>query len=317
MKRAQLAVLVILATLGVPQAAYAPPAKRPQVVTGHATAITQTAATLNGTVNPRGLATAYRFDYGTTTAYGSSTTSTNVGSGTTANGVSAHVTGLNPGTTYHFRLEASSSAGTTLGKDAHFTTLPRLTIAAHPAPVVFGSTTTITGQLQSGGNGGRTVELQANPYPYSGFATVATTTTDTAGHYSFASVKPTVNTRYRTVVKTPSATSAVVKVGVRIRLGRRASDTTPAKGDKVTFSGFACPAHNGAVVALQRHTSTGTWETVARTNLVQAATGALCANRSSYHVTVRTFHNRTFRAVAEHDADHLRGISRPIGIVVH
>lgn len=313
-----LTALVMVAAVGLPQAAYAPPAKRPpQVFTGDATSITQTTATLNGTVDPRGLATTYRFDYGKDKNYGAMTPSTSAGAGTTATSVSAVVSGLAPGTTYHFRIEATNSAGTTHGKDAHFTTLPRLTIAAKPTPIVFGSSTTISGQLQSEANTGKTVELQANPYPYKGFAAVATTTTDTTGHYSFAPRKPRVNTRFRTVVTALPATSPVATVGVHIRLGLRASDATPATGQAVTFSGFACPAHNGAVVALQRRTSTGTWETVKRTNLVQAAAGTACANRSSYQLSIHVFHNRTFRAVVAHDADHLRGVSRAVGVVVH
>jgi hypothetical protein len=182
--------------------------------------------------------------------------------------------------------------------------------------VVFGSSTTISGQLQSEANAGKTVELQANPYPYTGFVAVATTTTDANGHYSFVR-KPPLNTRFRTVVDDLSVTSGVANVGVRIRLGRRASDATPAAGDQVTFSGFACPAHNGAVLALQRRTATGAWETVKRTNLVQGAAGPSCANRSRYRLSIRVFHDRTFRTVAERDADHLRGISRPIAIAVH
>ena len=319
-KTALLVVLTVSAAAGLPQAAYAPPPpKAPQVFTGDATAITSTSATLNGTVNPRGLATTYRFVYGKTTAYGQTTTATSAGSGTTAKSVSANVTGLEPGTTYHFRLEATSSAGTTLGKDARFTTLPRLTIAANPVPIVFGGSTTISGQLQSAGNGGKTVELQANPYPYSDktFVAVATATTDSTGHYSFANSKPTVNTRFRTVVKNPSVTSTVVQVGVRIRLGRRASDTTPAKGQSVTFSGFACPAHDGLLGALQRRTSTGGWTTVARTNLVHAAGASTCANRSRYQLSVAVSGNRTFRVRTAQHTDHLAGISKSIVITVH
>jgi hypothetical protein len=43
------------------------------VTTDPATQVAQTGATLNGTVDPNGKATTYRFDFGTTTAYGSST----------------------------------------------------------------------------------------------------------------------------------------------------------------------------------------------------------------------------------------------------
>jgi hypothetical protein len=321
-KIALLALLTIAAAVAPAGAANAPakpkPTHPPQASTSAASAVGQTAATLQGSVNPRGLPTTYRFDYGPTSAYGLATAPVSAGSGTTAKAVAARVTGLAPGTTYHFRIEASSSAGTTSGKDARFTTLPRLTIAATPARIVFGSATKITGQLQSASNAGKVIELQANPYPYSGFVTVATATTDSLGRYTFAGQRPGVNTRYRTVTaKAPSATSATVSVGVRIRLTRKASDTTPAKGQSVTFSGFACPAHVNGLVALQRRTSTGQWVTVARTHLVQAAASATCANRSRYKLTINVSHNRTFRTLAARDADHLKGISASIAIRVH
>jgi hypothetical protein len=318
-KIALLAFLTIAAAVGVAQPAYAPPPpKRPQASTGDATAIGQTAATLQGSVNPRGAATTYRFDYGKTSGYGSSTTPQSAGSGTSDSSVSARITGLAPGMTYHFRVEATNSAGTTLGKDRRFTTLPRLTIAAKPALLVFGSTTTISGQLQSESNAGETVELEADPYPYGGFATVATTTTDSLGRYTFAGRRPGLNTRFRTrTVKAPLATSPVATVGVRIRLTRQVSDATPAAGQSVTFSGFACPAHVGGLLFLQRRTSTGAWVTVAQTHLVQTTASPTCGNRSRYQLAIRVNHNRTFRAVAAGDADHLKGISPKIAIVVH
>jgi uncharacterized delta-60 repeat protein len=100
----------------------APVAQRPSVTTGASSAITDVSATVFGQVDPNGAATSYHFDFGTTTAYGSSTPSVSAGSGTAAVGVSATLTGLSPGTTYHYRIEATDSAGTTTGTDASFTT---------------------------------------------------------------------------------------------------------------------------------------------------------------------------------------------------
>jgi len=93
----------------------------PVVVTGIASEITDTTATLNGTVNPSGSETTYHFEYGLTTAYGSTTTSASVGSGFAAVPVSAALTGLIPGTLYHFRLTATNSGGTFNGADGSFT----------------------------------------------------------------------------------------------------------------------------------------------------------------------------------------------------
>ena len=92
------------------------------VTTGAATDVAQTSATLNGTVNPNGESTNYYFEYGTDTSYGSTTESTSAGSGTTNVSVSVEITGLTSGTTYHFRLVATNSSGTTYGIDVTFVT---------------------------------------------------------------------------------------------------------------------------------------------------------------------------------------------------
>ena len=77
-------------------AASATPTPAPVVVTGVASNIGDTTATLNGTVNPSGSETTYHFEYGLTTSYGSTTTITSAGSGFTAVPVSAALTGLSP-----------------------------------------------------------------------------------------------------------------------------------------------------------------------------------------------------------------------------
>ena len=94
----------------------------PIVATLAATAITGTSATINGTVNPNGLATNYHFEWGTLPTYGNSTTTTSVGSGSSAVSVNANLTSLTSGTTYHFRLVAVNSDGTSNGSD--FTFIP-------------------------------------------------------------------------------------------------------------------------------------------------------------------------------------------------
>ena len=71
---------------------------------------------------PNGVATGVHFEYGPTTAYGSTTPPTRVGAGTSIVPVTTPVTGLSPGTTYHARVVATNSAGTTNGEDVTFTT---------------------------------------------------------------------------------------------------------------------------------------------------------------------------------------------------
>src|SRR5438093_9398277 len=86
-------------------------ASAPTAITGPVSAVGPTSATVTGTVNPNGQATNWYFEYGTTTGYGSKTPTGNAGSGTSNVSVSAPLAGLTPGTTYHYRLVATSSAG--------------------------------------------------------------------------------------------------------------------------------------------------------------------------------------------------------------
>ncbi len=94
----------------------------PDAVPGAATAMTSDAATLNATVNPRGAATTYRFEYGKTAAYGTAVPVPNAsaGSGTVDVAVSRQISGLEPGTFYHFRVVATSPQGTTYSADKGF-----------------------------------------------------------------------------------------------------------------------------------------------------------------------------------------------------
>src|SRR4029079_8798127 len=94
----------------------------PVVTTNPATLIASFSATLNGSLNPHGLTTTVSFQYGTTTAYGS-TTPIQTQTGSTYRDIAANISGLSPNTLYHFRIVATNSAGTRFGGDRTFTTL--------------------------------------------------------------------------------------------------------------------------------------------------------------------------------------------------
>ena len=96
----------------------------PTAATGPASAVTDQAATLAATVNSKGSPTSYHFEYGTTAAYGSSTSDTDAGSGMNDVAASAGVGGLAPAITYHYRVVASNAAGAVNGADQTFTTAP-------------------------------------------------------------------------------------------------------------------------------------------------------------------------------------------------
>jgi predicted lipoprotein with Yx(FWY)xxD motif len=90
---------------------------------------------MKGTVNPYGLETTYHFEYGTTTAYGTSlpVPDADVGSGQVGVAVSQTVTGVQPSTTYHYRLVANNSAGPMMTSDVSFTT--SADVSSPPPPV--------------------------------------------------------------------------------------------------------------------------------------------------------------------------------------
>lgn len=106
---------IMLVGAGIGDAASTP------AVTQAATAITSTAAQLNGAVDPGGLGTFWAFQYGTSTSYGTDTTPVGPLSGTTRMSVSTLVRGLRPNTTYHFRLVAVQGAAGTSGDATGYT----------------------------------------------------------------------------------------------------------------------------------------------------------------------------------------------------
>jgi hypothetical protein len=81
-----------------------------------------TAATVSARINPGGLPTTYRVEYGPTIAYGSATPEVSVGGGSQAAGVQVQLSGLQAGSTYHARITASNELGTEPGGDLTFTT---------------------------------------------------------------------------------------------------------------------------------------------------------------------------------------------------
>ena len=91
-------------------------------VTAVATAITDSSATVSGTVNPEGAAVKVSFQFGTTPAYGQSTTAQTLAPGNAATPFTAALAGLPAGTAVHYRAVATSDFGTFAGADQTLTT---------------------------------------------------------------------------------------------------------------------------------------------------------------------------------------------------
>jgi hypothetical protein len=126
----------------------------PTVTTTAATSIGEKTATIKGTVNPNGSETKAYFEYGTTTSYGSKTAEINVGSGSSAVEASAALTGLNPGTVYHYRAVASNeNPETSRGTDLTFTTTALPVVSTSSAEVdAGGEAATLRGQVNPKGS---------------------------------------------------------------------------------------------------------------------------------------------------------------------
>lgn len=147
-----LAVAVLAASLSI-RAAIPMPAGTaraagvaPTVATTAPTNVFTDQAQLNGSVNPNGELTKYWFEWGTTSSYGTRAPVLEVkqgetlaeaeaayqglraGEGTEAATASKSIGGLQPATTYHFRIAAENASGRSLGQDESFETAPR------PAP---------------------------------------------------------------------------------------------------------------------------------------------------------------------------------------
>jgi hypothetical protein len=147
---------------------YGPLVTIPDGVTGKAVEVTGFTATLNGTVNPdeAGSATC-EFEYGTSAAYTGHVECEEAGSktkpvpgGPTDDGpvpVSAKLSGLTPGVTYHFRLVARNAndpapvSTPNPGLDEKFETLPPPSITAEKTRSVTRSSAVLNAQIEPHG----------------------------------------------------------------------------------------------------------------------------------------------------------------------
>jgi hypothetical protein len=286
------AVACALCLPGVAEAA-----EKPVATTGGASNIAPSSVVLNATVNPKGAATTYFFQYGTTVIYGGLTPSTAVGKGTTGVKVSVAVGGLAPATTYHYRVVAQNSKGITRGKDRTFKTKRQplgITMAATPNPVRVDGATNLAGALTGTNNDGRQVVLQANPWPYtSGFLAAGNPVVTLAnGSFSFPILSVPVNTQYRVqMASRPDVVSPAVVVGTTLKVGRHVDVDRGSSRGTIRFGGMLRPATDGTEVLVQRLRH-GTWRTIGHT-FARAAKG----DKSRYVKRVRVRRGGRFRVV--------------------
>jgi hypothetical protein len=185
----------------------------------------------------------------------------------------------------------------------------QLTVASSKTQVTYSRATVIAGQLKRAPAGGQQLQLEQSPYPFGKFTTAASATTDAAGNYSFT-VTPAKSTQYRVVTSVkPKLTSATTQVNVAIQITRRVGDKTPARGQRVRFSGLVAPALAGRPVTIERRAADRSWKPVATTTLDA---------QSKYTKRVKIRRGGFYRAtIAGTDPALLTGHSRRIRLRVH
>ncbi|HWY90168.1 MAG TPA: hypothetical protein VNY31_05795 [Solirubrobacteraceae bacterium] len=303
-----LALIAIALALPGPSALAASP---PGVSTSKASSITFSSAILFGSVNPHGLITNYVFQYGTTSGYGGQTPLAPAGNGTISIRLSQSVAGLAPGTTYHYRIVAASSAGTANGHDRTFKTASvplSLQIAGVPNPVVFGNPFVVEGNLSGTGAANREVVLQSNPFPYlGGFHNVGNPEiANRTGGFSFPYIGLLENAQLRVVtVGKPLVASPVIVEGVAVRVSFHARRTRHR--GRVRLYGTVAPAEVGALVGFQllrpgRSVNEGG-------TVVKPGTPTV----SRFSRVVRVRHRGLYRALIKiSDGAHVSAYSNPI-----
>jgi hypothetical protein len=247
------AIVAGLALLALPTAASA--LALPSVFTGAASGVSYGSATLTGAVDPHGSNTSYYFQYGPTKAYGAQTALADAGAGTAAVKIAVPVIGLQPITTYHYRLIAVNSGGAASGGDVAFKTAKvplSLAITAGPNPTIFGGTVVIQGTLSGTGNGNVPVTLQSNPFPYTqGFMSIGNTElTSATGGFSFPFVGLTEATQFRVVTTTtkPVIASTIAPEGVAVKVEAHVAATR--RRNHARIYGTVTPAIDGMEVGI-------------------------------------------------------------------
>jgi hypothetical protein len=287
-------------------------ARAPSVSSVAATEVAPAAATVRANVTPNRLATTVRFEYGTTTSYGTSTPEQDLGAGTSRIAASAVIGGLAPNTRYHYRAVATNAAGVTRGGDRSFTTARTPTaVALTPSTTrpVWGGGLTITGRVS--GQGSIPVALERQDFPFSGgFYQAAATTASSSGSFSLTVPPLYSTTRLRVVTRTPiPVASPVMTASVAVKVGLRSQRL---KGKRVLMTGATWPAVPAGRISLQRQTSGGRWMPVER-----AAPAPLAGNRSRYRFTVsRRSRALVYRVVvvARDGGEHVPGTSRSVTV---
>jgi hypothetical protein len=202
--------------------------------------VTVASATLQGGVYPNGRNTTYFWQYGTTTSYGQTTPSGSA-SGTAPVAVTNTITGLSPGTTYHYRLVALSpdpaNPGqflTQYGYDFELTTSSTGSPASGSGPGSgsgSGANTGSNGGSGAGGsNGGTTAPtVTSAPLP------LPRLSAPSFGKLRIRALASGSATVTETLTTGGAGTTYYLAYGTSSKLGRRTAAATSTKSGTVTW----------------------------------------------------------------------------------
>ena len=295
------AVVIAAALLCAPATAAA--AEKPVVTSGAAASITDSSVVLNGTVTPKGAATTYYFQYGTTSLYGTVTSAGSIAAGSGRVRITATITGLAPVTTYHYRLVAQNSEGVARGSHRTFKTkkVPLgFSVAATPNPVEAGGSTTIAGVLTGTDGPDRRIIVKSNPWPYTqGFLPFGNElVTNDDGSFSVPVLSVPVNTQFRVeMVARPDIVSTPITVGATLAVTRRVKVTRGDRRGSLRFRGRITPAVDGEQVLIQKlRLRDGVWVTVGETFARNAGDSS-----SRYRKTIRQRRGGRYRVLVNVD----------------
>lgn len=289
------------------------PAQVPSISSGAAKGVNALGATLAAGVNPKGLATTVRFEYGTSTSYGTATPEQAIGAGGSTVSVTAPIGGLKPNTRYNYRAVATNAAGITRGSNRAFTTSKAPTgVAITPSTIrpIWGSGLTITGTVS--GAGSIPVALEKQDFPYAGaFAQIATANANSSGAFTLTAPPLFTTARLRVVTRTSVvAVSPVTTASVAVKVGLK---TRRLKGKRLRVEGATWPAVQSGRISLQRQSRSGKWGFLKR-----AKPELLTGDRSRYRFIIRRSRTRAinYRVVvlARDGGAHVPGTSRTLTV---
>jgi len=187
-----------------------------------------------------------------------------------------------------------------------------LAITAAPSVVTVGAATTIEGTLSGTGNAGVAVQLQQNPFPYTGgFVDVGNPELTLAnGTFAFNVLGVAANIQYRVVSGAVASADVVVSASLGVTLHAQKGGTQ--RHPTIRFSGSIAPAEPSARIAFERLIGTN-WKVVGGT-----IAGVVTTNGIVHFAKTITVHSGGFfRAlVLPVEGAHVSGYSQTVTVKI-